>query len=176
MSSKIAVSYTHLVTNGKSGAIYGAAGSTLGTSLGAAAGLLFLILVMLMYNRILQKNIRRDRISQRESYGSILRVLVLTIVPVILSTAVYNISGIIDQGVFKYLMLDLQKAEKSTVEIYWGIYVGKYKLLTNVPIAVASALSASTICLLYTSSGISAIILKMVIRPMPMSPRSQTKV
>ena len=133
------------VTNGKSGAISGAAGSTLGTSLGAAAGLLFLILVMLMYNRILQKNIRRDRISQRESYGSILRVLVLTIVPVILSTAVYNISGIIDQGVFKYLMLDLQKAEKSTVEIYWGIYVGKYKLLTNVPIAVASALSASTI-------------------------------
>ena len=43
------------------------------------------------------------------------------------------------------VVLDLQKAEKSTVEIYWGIYVGKYKLLTNVPIAVASALSASTI-------------------------------
>ena len=42
-------------------------------------------------------------------------------------------------------MLDVRKMEKSTVEVYWGIYVGKYKLLTNVPIAVASALSASTI-------------------------------
>lgn len=133
------------ITDGKSGAIYGAAGSTLGTSLGAAAGLLFLILVMLFYNRILHKNLRRDHISRRESYASTLHILILTIVPVILSTAVYNISGIVDQGVFKYLMLDVQQADKSTVEIYWGIYVGKYKLLTNVPIAVASALSASTI-------------------------------
>ncbi len=133
------------ITDGKSGAIYGAAGSTLGTSLGAAAGLLFLIFVMLLYNRILHKNLRRDQVSQKESYGATLHVLILTIVPVILSTAVYNISGIVDQGVFKYLMLDVQKADKSTVEVYWGIYVGKYKLLTNVPIAVASALSASTI-------------------------------
>ncbi len=133
------------IADGKNGAIYGAAGSTLGTSLGAAAGLLFLIFVMLLYNRILHKNLRRDQISQKESYGATLHVLILTIVPVILSTAVYNISGIVDQGVFKYLMLDVQKADKSTVEVYWGIYVGKYKLLTNVPIAVASALSASTI-------------------------------
>ena len=110
------------ITNGKSGAIYGAAGSTLGTSLGAAAGLLFLIIVMLMYNRVLQKNMRRDHVSRQESYASTLRVLIMTIVPVILSTAVYNISGIVDQGVFKYLMLDVQKADKSTVEIYWGIY------------------------------------------------------
>jgi len=133
------------IMDGKNGPIYGAAGSTLGTSLGALAGLLFLIMVMLMYNRVLQKKMRRDRVSQKESYTDIIKVLILTIVPVILSTAVYNISGIIDQGLFKYLMLDLQKVEKDTVEIYWGIYVGKYKLLTNVPIAIASALSASTI-------------------------------
>lgn len=133
------------VTNGKNGPIYGAAGSTLGTSMGALAGLLFLIVVMLMYNRLLQKQLRRDHVSRRQSYGDILKVLILTIVPVILSTAVYNISGIVDQGVFKYLMLDVQNMEKDTVEVYWGIYVGKYKLLTNVPIAVASALSASTI-------------------------------
>lgn len=133
------------ITDGTGGAIYGAAGSTLGTSLGAAGGLLFLVIVMLMYNRVLQKNLRRDHVSEDQSYGQLLRMLVLTIVPVILSTAVYNISGFVDQGVFKYLMLDLQKADRETVEIYWGIYVGKYKLLTNVPIAVASALSASVI-------------------------------
>lgn len=133
------------ITDGRSGPIYGAAGSTLGTSMGALAGLIFLILVMLMYNRVLQRQMRRDRTGPRESYGVIFKLLILTIVPVILSTAVYNVSGILDQGIFKYLMLDVQKVEKSTVEVYWGIYVGKYKLLTNVPIAVASALSASTI-------------------------------
>lgn len=133
------------ITDGRSGPIYGAAGSTLGTSIGALAGLLFLIAVMMMYRRVLRRQMRKDRTGSRDSYGDILGLLVMTIVPVILSTAVYNISGILDQGVFKYLMLDVQKIEKSTVEVYWGIYVGKYKLLTNVPIAVASALSASTI-------------------------------
>lgn len=133
------------ITDGRSGPIYGAAGSTLGTSLGALSGLIFLIIVMLMYNRVLQRQMKRDRTGSRESYGTVFKLLVLTIVPVILSTAVYNISGVLDQGLFKYLMLDVQKMEKSVVEVYWGIYVGKYKLLTNVPIAVASALSASTI-------------------------------
>lgn len=133
------------ITDGRNGPIYGAAGSTLGTSMGALAGLIFLIIVMLMYNRVLKRQIRKDRAGSLESYGAILRLLMLTIVPVILSTAVYNISGVLDQGLFKYLMLDVQKVEKSMVEVYWGIYVGKYKLLTNVPIAVASALCASTI-------------------------------
>lgn len=133
------------ITDGRSGPIYGAAGSTLGTSIGALSGLLFLIAVMMMYRRVLQRQMRKDRTGSRDSYGDILGLLIMTIVPVILSTAVYNVSGILDQGVFKYLMLDVQKIEKSTVEVYWGIYVGKYKLLTNVPIAVASALSASTI-------------------------------
>lgn len=133
------------ITDGTGGAVYGAAGSTLGTSLGAAAGLIFLAIVMLMYNRVLQKNLRKDQVSQVQSYSSMLRMLVLTIVPVILSTAVYNISGFIDQGVFKFLMLDVQNMDKDMVDVYWGIYVGKYKLLTNVPIAVASALSSSVI-------------------------------
>ena len=133
------------IADGRSGPIYGAAGSTLGTSLGALSGLIFLIIVMLMYNRVLQRQMKRDRTGSRESYGTVFKLLVLTIVPVILSTAVYNISGVLDQGLLKYLMLDVQKMEKSVVEVYWGIYVGKYKLLTNVPIAVASALSASTI-------------------------------
>lgn len=133
------------ITDGTGGAVYGAAGSTLGTSLGAAAGLIFLIIVMLMYNRVLQKNLRKDHASGNQSYASMLRVLVLTIVPVILSTAVYNISGFIDQGLFKFLMLDIQNTDKEIVDVYWGIYVGKYKLLTNVPIAVASALSSSVI-------------------------------
>ena len=133
------------ITDGTGGAVYGAAGSTLGTSLGAAAGLIFLVIVMLMYNRVLQKNLRKDQVSQVQSYSSMLRMLVLTIVPVILSTAVYNISGFIDQGEFKFLMLDVQNMDKDMVDVYWGIYVGKYKLLTNVPIAVASALSSSVI-------------------------------
>ena len=88
------------ITDGRSGPIYGAAGSTLGTSMGALAGLIFLIIVMLMYNRVLKRQIRKDRAGSLESYGAILRLLMLTIVPVILSTAVYNIHG---RGLLGYL-------------------------------------------------------------------------
>lgn len=133
------------ITDGTAAASYGAAGSTMGTTVGALVGLLFLMAVMLMYNRVLQKRIRKDRSGQLMDYPSLLKTLILTILPVILSTAIYNVNSIIDQGVFKYLMLDVLKKDSLEVSQQWGVFTGKYKLLVNVPIAVASALSASTI-------------------------------
>lgn len=133
------------VTDGTGAAAYGAAGSTLGTSAGALSALLFLIVVMLLYNRVLQKKLKRDKTRRLMSYSTLLKTLLLTILPVILSTAIYNVNSIIDQGVFKYLMLDVLKKDSLMVSQQWGAFTGKYKLLTNVPIAVASALSASTI-------------------------------
>ena len=62
----------------------------------------------------------------------------------VLSTAIYNISGIIDQGVYKALSLDMG-VTSSAVNTSWGIFSGKFKTLTNVPIAIANALVSSTI-------------------------------
>ena len=73
-----------------------------------------------------------------------MKVLILTIIPVVLSTAIYNISGIIDQGVYKALSLDMG-VTSSAVNTSWGIFSGKFKTLTNVPIAIANALVSSTI-------------------------------
>lgn len=123
---------------------YGAAGSTLGTGMGALAGLLFLILITLIYNRVTKKRRQNDRRSREESVFSIYGLLLVTIVPVILSTAVYNLSGIIDQGIFKHLMEYKNYASLKTDEL-WGLFSGDYKTLTNVPIAVASAMASSTI-------------------------------
>lgn len=68
----------------------------------------------------------------------------ITILPVILSTAVYNLSGIIDQGIFKHLMA-YKNYDSMKIDELWGIFSGEYKVLTNVPIAVASAMASSTI-------------------------------
>lgn len=133
------------IADGTRAASYGAAGSTMGTTLGALAGLLFLITVMLMYNRVIQKKIHKSNSGKVLGYSELLQTLVLTILPVILSTAIYNVNGIIDQGVFKFLMLEVKHRDALEVSTQWGIFTGKYKLLSNVPIAVASALSASTI-------------------------------
>lgn len=123
---------------------YGAAGSTLGTGAGALVGFLFLVFIMLAYRSVMKRRRRMDRGGEVESTGSIYYMLMLTILPVILSTAVYNLSGIIDQGIFKHLMA-YQKYDSMKIDELWGIFSGEYKVLTNVPIAVASAMASSTI-------------------------------
>ena len=71
-----------------------------------------------------------------------MKVLIVTVIPVLLSTTIYNISSIIDQGVFKQVAL-LQGYSQNDIDVWWGIYTGKFKLLINVPISIASAMAAS---------------------------------
>lgn len=123
-------------------AAYGASGSTLGTTLGALTALVFIAFLMAVYLKKERKKGFRE--GAKESYGSILLILVMTIFPVILSTAIYNINGIIDQGMFKALMHKMGEG-KEQVDIIWGIYSGKFKVLANVPVALASAMAASSI-------------------------------
>lgn len=123
---------------------YGAAGGTLGTGIGALAGLIFLLFVTFLYKKVIQKQIRKDRSRRTDSYSEIFGILILTIVPVILSTAVYNISSILDQSMFNNV-LAAQGIDKREYSSLWGIYSGKCKLLTNVPVAIANALAASTV-------------------------------
>ena len=128
----------------KFAAAYGAAGSTLGTCAGALAGFIFLLFVFFAYRTALGRRKGRERRVETESYGEVAKIILLTILPVLLSTTIYNISGILDQGIFKNLVL-LKGYSKDEEEVLWGIFSGKYKLLINVPISIASALAASCV-------------------------------
>jgi len=126
---------------------YGAAGGTLGTSAGAAIGLVFCALVFFAYRRRLKKGIARERqLSRRrpENFGSIMKVLILTIVPILLSTALYNLVSIVDQGLFKNLAI-LQGNDSDSVSLWWGVYSGYYRVLVNVPISISTALATSSV-------------------------------
>ncbi len=120
---------------------WGAAGGTLGTGAGAIAGLLVLLIMFLVHKRRMKKNIVKDNAKYVDSYGKIFSVIIVTVLPVILSTTIYNISDTIDQGLFNYVMDT--KGYASIKAEYWGIYSGKYRVLTNVPIALANALCSS---------------------------------
>ena len=87
------------------GAAYGAAGGTLGTNLGALSALLFLVFLFFVYRAVFKRQMRRERGARTEAYPHIFRALLFTIVPVLLSTTIYNISSILDQGVFKNIVL-----------------------------------------------------------------------
>ncbi len=132
-----------LLHNGSFAPAYGAAGSTIGTSAGAFAGLLFLLFVLLVTAAPLKRERLREPEGIDEGIGEIMRLIVLTAVPVILSTAIYNISDVLDNGIFNFIMN--RKGMEAVKAGIWGVYSGKYKLLINVPVAFANALCSSTV-------------------------------
>lgn len=131
-------------------AAYGAAGGTLGTNLGSVAALIFVIFVFSVYMTVLKKRIRRDKHRHVDSFGYTMLILVITIIPVLMSTTIYNISGIIDQGLFKNIALH-QGYTEADIEVWWGVFSGKYKLMINVPISIASAMAASSVPMITAS-------------------------
>ncbi len=123
---------------------YGAAGGTLGTLVGAVSGLLFLLLVYSAYKKIIRRQLRRDRTRHREPYSVIFPILIMTITPVILSTAIYQSTKILDVGIFNNIM-SVQGMEKERYETLIGMFSGKFTTLVNVPLALSNAIGASVI-------------------------------
>lgn len=134
------------------GPAYGAAGATLGTVVGALFGFLFLIFTLALIRRQLRRMRRRDVHSREESYGRILKILILTIAPVIFSTAIYNINQILDLTIFNIILEKKGFAEFEYMALQ-GIYTGKYNTLINVPLAMANGLAAAVLPSLAYSMG-----------------------
>jgi len=123
---------------------YGAAGGTLGTVSGALFGLIFLLVLLKLFYPKFQKRMVRDTMHSVESYKEIYTVLLLTIAPVILSTAIYNINDTIDQGIFSSVVISQGYTEKKAASLL-GMFTGKYNTLIHIPLAVANSLGASLI-------------------------------
>lgn len=122
---------------------YGAAGGTLGTLLGAVTALLFCILIYSMYGRVIRRQVRRDKHGATDTYADISRMLLITIVPVVLSSVVYNISSLIDNSMFGYYVESA--GELDSYKSIWGAFSGKYLTMVHVPVAIATSLASSVI-------------------------------
>ena len=150
---------------------YGAAGGTIGTGAGALVALLFFILMLLLYGRLPKGNgytVRRsrgvsasrgrsraayaaaaygDNVSGRserkkESVGHIGSTLILTLLPILISSTVYNISTVLDDFIFSRMMASFGLA--ANVVFLWGVF-GEYRILFNIPVAMANSISSSVI-------------------------------
>lgn len=125
-------------------AAYGAAGGTIGTGVGAFVALLFCTFVLMVYLGRFKKTMRRERRANVESYGSIFHMLIITIIPVLLSSTIYNCNSIIDEAVYKNIAF-WQGYTDAQIQIPNGIFSGKYQTLVNIPISIASAMAASSV-------------------------------
>ena len=120
---------------------YGAGGAAIGPGVGALVGLAFLIFVYMINKKGMDRKVRRDLTYKDESYMQIFRIVLLTIFPVVLSTAIYNMTSIVDQKMYHQIMTDMGLT--ATKSVNWGVYTGKYRVLINVPIAIANAMCSS---------------------------------
>jgi len=117
---------------------FGAAGASVGPVVGSLIGLLFLMFVYSIYRKKFKRQISRDVSGKTDTYGQVFKLIIMTVLPVLLSTTVYNLSNVIDIRIYNSVMI--QKGFDSVRTYNWGVYSGKYKVLVNVPIALANAM------------------------------------
>ncbi len=122
---------------------YGAAGGTVGTGAGTVIALSVMLIFFFLSAKDRRKKIKDDKSAKKESFSTITRILILTVIPVIASTAIYNINSVLDGMVFGQSMKALG-LEEETSKLY-GIYTGGYLVLVNVPVAISNAMSSSLI-------------------------------
>ena len=131
-------------SNASMGPAFGAAGGTLGTVISVAVALVFLIIVYSMFQKSNRKYLRHDQTKKKESDSAIYAAIITTILPVVLSTLIYNITPTLDQSIFNTILAG-QGYTKEQYTIIYGIYSGKFYVLMNVPLVLASSLAPSVV-------------------------------
>lgn len=119
---------------------YGARGGAIGTGVGAFAALVFLIFLFLNYFSHYKKYLNGNNGFEEESYSNIAFSMFSIILPIVVSTTIFNISEVVDDVIFSNAYALLNKNDE--IIYTWGVY-GNYHLLFNIPVAMANSLSAS---------------------------------
>ncbi len=135
-------------------AIFGAAGSALGTGSGVIMALLFMLFVYVINRKMLHGRISRDRHRYVDSYGTILSGMMGTVTPIILSTFIYNFSTSFNQMVYSKVMIYSRGLSVAQTATSYGVFSGKAMVIINIPIAMAASLSAAMIPAISSSSAV----------------------
>ena len=136
------------ITGGKdtsAQAMYGAIGSALGTGSGVVIALLFMLAVYVMNRRTIKKRIAYDRTETEESYKDIFRTITSVVTPFILSTCIYNLITFMDQTIYLKFMVNLKEMSETAATTNYGVLAQKAVTISNIPIALASAMSSAII-------------------------------
>lgn len=125
-------------------AIYGSAGSAVGTGAGVVTGLLFMFAMYRLNRKIIRRRVERDQSWHEESYREIFKVIFTIVTPFILSTFIYNCSTVINMTIY-YDIMDFKHVEDVIASNHYGIFATQAIAVVNIPIAIASAMSSAMI-------------------------------
>ncbi|MFQ8690792.1 MAG: polysaccharide biosynthesis C-terminal domain-containing protein [Blautia sp.] len=122
---------------------WGAAGATMGTGAGVLSALLLMLLIYGVNKKYIRKRIARDRVSEDESYGEVLRTIVLIASPIILSAFIYNVNGYINSYMYSSIMEYKGVAEDVVKALY--SQNSYFMTIINIPLTLASTAPTSMI-------------------------------
>lgn len=126
-------------------AIYGSAGSALGTGAGVVTALLFMFGMFVLNRKTISRRMKYDRTGQLDSYGEIFKMIITIVTPFILSTFIYNCSTVVNMDTYYRVIMEYKDVDSVTAHIDYGIFATQAVAVVNIPIAIASAMSSATI-------------------------------
>lgn len=126
-------------------AIYGSAGSALGTGVGVVSALLFMFGMYMLNRKMINRRTAHDRTGKLDSYGEIFKIILTVVTPFILSTFIYNCSTVVNMKIYEHILVYYKDGNSITVAIDYGIFSTQAVSMVNIPIALASAISSATI-------------------------------
>lgn len=126
-------------------AIYGAVGSALGTGSGVVIALLFMWMIYLLNKPSITKRIQRDKTETVLGYGEIFKIIILMVTPVVLSTFIYNVNTASNLKFYQGIMQAFKGYSEVEATTSYGLYSGKAMQIINIPVAIASSMSAAII-------------------------------
>ena len=124
----------------------GAAGGTLGTGIGALAGLLVVLFAYFLIKPDVHRRMKREdpRIVQ-ESSVYLGKVLISTAMPIIIGTAIYSITNLADMSMVMGRLLDSGAFTSEQAEVLYGQLQGKFVVLTTLPVAISTSIATAAI-------------------------------
>ena len=122
---------------------WGAAGATMGTGAGVASALLFMLFVYWVNRKNIKKRLARDTHSRDEATGEVMKNIVLIVMPIILSSFIYNVNGFINSYMYSGIQ-GFKGIDHDTITSLYAEY-GYYMTLINIPLTLASTAPTSMI-------------------------------
>jgi len=123
--------------------IYGAIGSALGTGSGVLIALFFMFAIYLHNRKKFMEDIKEDTHEHVLSNREVAKILISMVTPFVLSTCIYNLSTASNQKIYQTITQSFQGMDEVTSTTLYGLFAGKGMQIINIPIAIATAMSAA---------------------------------
>ncbi|WP_317366743.1 polysaccharide biosynthesis protein [uncultured Tyzzerella sp.] len=124
----------------------GAAGGTMGTGIGALAGLIYILIVFLNRKRYINRKLAKRTHKYRiETNKEIAIKIIKTAAPIIAGTAIFSMTNLIDMQMVNTRLVASKSFTDSQVTALYGQLTGKYVTLTTLPVSISTALATAVL-------------------------------